>query len=59
MMLLKASEKTNLPLAFETIVGGGTKKDQVYNVPAKRSVTYLVMLPQSMKKARSHMGKYI
>ena len=36
MMLLKASEKTNLPLAFETIVGGGTKKDQVYNVPAKR-----------------------
>lgn len=36
MMLLKASEKTNLPLAFETIVGGGTKKDQVYHVPAKR-----------------------
>lgn len=36
MMLLKAAEKTNLPLAFETIVGGGTKKDQVYNVPAKR-----------------------
>ena len=36
MMLLKAAEKTNLPLAFETIVGGGTKKDQVYNVPPKR-----------------------
>jgi hypothetical protein len=36
MMLIKAAEKTNLPLAFETIVGGGTKKDQVYNIPPKR-----------------------
>lgn len=36
MMLLKAMEKTNLPLAFETIVGAGTKKDQVYNIPANR-----------------------
>ncbi|WP_110926510.1 YfkD famly protein [Bacillus massiliglaciei] len=36
MMLLKATEKTNLPLAFETIVGSGTKKDQVYNIPPKR-----------------------
>lgn len=36
MMLVKATEKMKLPLAFETIVGGGTKKDQVYNVPAKR-----------------------
>jgi hypothetical protein len=36
MMLIKASEKTGLPLAFETVVGGATKKDQVYNVPPKR-----------------------
>ncbi|WP_180954639.1 YfkD famly protein [Bacillus sp. V5-8f] len=36
MMLLKATEKTNLPLAFETIVGAGTKKDQQYNIPSKR-----------------------
>ncbi|MDQ0220396.1 hypothetical protein ELQ35_19895 [Peribacillus cavernae] len=36
MMLLKATEKTNLPLSFETIIGGGTKKDQVYNIPANR-----------------------
>lgn len=35
MMLMKASQKTDLPLAFETIIGGGTKKDQVYNVPPK------------------------
>lgn len=36
MMLIKAAEKTGLPLSFETIIGAGTKKDQVYNVPAKR-----------------------
>ncbi|WP_141430601.1 YfkD famly protein [Bacillus sp. 03113] len=36
MMLLKGMEKSGLPLAFETIVGGGTKKDQLYNIPTKR-----------------------
>ncbi|MFF2500852.1 YfkD family protein [Peribacillus sp. NPDC058075] len=36
MMLLKATEKTNLPLAFETIIGAGTKKDEVYNVASNR-----------------------
>lgn len=36
MMLVKAAEKTNLPLAFETVVGAGTKKDHVYNIPPKR-----------------------
>ncbi|MFO1443319.1 YfkD family protein [Bacillus sp. Bva_UNVM-123] len=36
MMLLKAMEKSGLPLAFDTIIGGGTKKDHRYNVPPKR-----------------------
>lgn len=36
MMLLKAMEKSGLPLAFETVIGGGTKKDHKYNVPPKR-----------------------
>lgn len=36
MMLLKAMNATNLPLSFETIVGGGTKKDRVYNIPPRR-----------------------
>jgi hypothetical protein len=35
MMLVKATQQSGLPLAFETIVGGGTKKNQVYNVPPK------------------------
>ncbi|MCU9614518.1 YfkD family protein [Caldibacillus lycopersici] len=36
MMLLKATEKTKLPLSFETIIGAGSKKDQVYNIPNKK-----------------------
>lgn len=40
MMLLESMKKTNLPLSFETVVGQGTKKDQVYNVPL-RKIGYL------------------
>jgi hypothetical protein len=36
MMLLKAAEKTELPLSFDTVIGAGTKKDHFYNIPAKR-----------------------
>lgn len=36
MMLIKAARKTKLPLSFTTIIGGGTKKDQIYNVPPKK-----------------------
>ena len=36
MMLREASEKTNLPLSFETIIGAGTKKDQYYNIPSRK-----------------------
>ncbi len=36
MMLLKATEKTNLPLSFETIIGAGTKSERAYNLPSAR-----------------------
>ena len=36
MMLVKAAEKTNLPLSFETIIGAGTKKGQYYNIPIRK-----------------------
>ena len=36
MMLVKATEKSGLPLGFETIIGAGTKKDHKYNIPPKR-----------------------
>ncbi|WP_234998576.1 YfkD famly protein [Salirhabdus sp. Marseille-P4669] len=40
MMLLSAQDKTDLPLAFETVFGSGTKKTQTYGVPPKK-VGYL------------------
>ncbi|MFC7393930.1 YfkD family protein [Scopulibacillus cellulosilyticus] len=35
MVLMKAAEKTNLPISFSTIVGKGTKIDRVYHVEPK------------------------
>ena len=35
-MLLKATEKTKLPLSFETIIGAGTKSERAYNLPSAR-----------------------
>lgn len=36
MMLVKATQNSGLSLGFETVIGVGTKKDHVYNIPAKR-----------------------
>ncbi|MCA1032615.1 YfkD family protein [Bacillus timonensis] len=36
MMIIKAANKTKLPLSFDTIIGAGTKKDQIYNIPPKK-----------------------
>ncbi|MFY4776428.1 YfkD family protein [Metabacillus sp. RGM 3146] len=40
MVLMEAMKKTNLPLSFETVIGQGTKKEQVYNIPT-RKIGYL------------------
>lgn len=57
MMMMKAAEKTGLPLAFETIIGYGTKKDQVYNV-APRNVGYLYgYVPAANEKGKVTYGE--
>lgn len=35
MMCLYAEEKTDLPLSFDTTIGGGTRGNGIYHVPAK------------------------
>lgn len=57
MMLLKASEKTNLPLSFETIIGGGTKKDQTYNVPSQRLGYLNAYVPAINEKGKVTYGE--
>ena len=36
LMMMKASEKTDFPIAFETYVGRGTKVDRIYHVEIKK-----------------------
>ncbi|NGP46037.1 hypothetical protein G4V62_14160 [Bacillaceae bacterium SIJ1] len=36
MIQQKASQKTKLPLAFTTMIGKDTKKEQYYNIPVKK-----------------------
>jgi len=57
MMLIKANEKTDLPLAFETIIGGGTKKDQFYNIPAKRLGYLYAYAPAINEKGKVTYGE--
>ncbi|MBD1379623.1 YfkD family protein [Bacillus sp. IB182487] len=57
MMLLKAMKKTSLPLSFETIIGGGTKKEQVYNIPPKRMGYLYAYSPAVNEKGKVTYGE--
>lgn len=57
MMLLKATEKTKLPLAFETVIGAGTKKDQRYNIPPKRLGYLFAYAPAVNEKGKVTYGE--
>lgn len=57
MMLVKAAEKTGLPLVFETVVGAGTKKDHVYNIPPKRLGYLLGYAPAVNEKGKVTYGE--
>ncbi|WP_335871038.1 YfkD famly protein [Bacillus sp. 2205SS5-2] len=57
MMLLKAMERTKFPLSFQTIVGAGTKKDQVYNIPAKRLGYLYSYVPAVNEKGKVTYGE--
>ncbi len=57
MMMIKAAEKTGLPLALSTIIGYGTKKEQAYNVPVKQ-VGYLnSYVPAANEKGKVTYGE--
>jgi hypothetical protein len=57
MMMLKAMEATGLPLAFETIIGGGTKKDQVYNIGPNRLGYLYAYAPAINEKGKVTYGE--
>lgn len=57
MMLIEAAKKSKLPLSFTTIIGGGTKKDQVYNVPPKRLGYLYAYAPAVNEKGKVTYGE--
>jgi hypothetical protein len=57
MMMITASQKTGLPLSFDTVIGRGTKKENVYNIPPKK-VGYLYgYIPAVNEKGRVTYGE--
>nr|WP_312472463.1 YfkD family protein [Neobacillus sp.] len=57
MMLQKSMEKTKLPLAFETIIGAGTKNDHIYNIPANRLGYLYAYAPGVNEKGKVYYGE--
>jgi hypothetical protein len=57
MMMLKAMQKTKLPLSFQTIVGAGTKKDQIYNIPVKKLGYLYAFSPAVNEKGKITYGE--
>ncbi|MGG3573559.1 YfkD family protein [Bacillus gobiensis] len=57
MMMQKAMERTKLPLAFETIVGAGSKRDQIYNVPSEKLGYLYAYAPAINEKGKVTYGE--
>ncbi|TMN22837.1 hypothetical protein FH966_07915 [Lentibacillus cibarius] len=57
MMLLRAKEKIELPLAYSAIVGKGTKKENSYNVPPKKFGELQAYAPAVNEKGQVTFGE--
>lgn len=57
MILLKAMQKTNLPLSFDTIIGAGTKNDHIYNIPTNRLGYLYAYAPAVNEKGKVTYGE--
>jgi hypothetical protein len=57
MMMLKAMEKTRLPLAFQTVVGYGTKHNRVYNIAPKNLGYLYAYAPAVNEKGKVTFGE--
>lgn len=57
MMLLKAKEQTNLPLSYNTTIGKGTKKENSYDVPAKKYGHLQAYAPAVNEKGQVTFGQ--
>jgi hypothetical protein len=57
MMMIKAAEKSKLPLAFQTVIGRATKKQNVYNIAPKKVGNLYSFVPAVNEKGRVTYGE--
>lgn len=57
MMLMHAMENSKLPLSFETVIGKGTKKDQIYNIAPKKLGYLTAFAPAVNEKGKVTYGE--
>lgn len=57
MMLLQAQQKTKLPLAYSTVIGQGTKKENSYNIPARKHGILTAHAPAVNEKGQVTFGE--
>ncbi|RYG73269.1 hypothetical protein EU245_07020 [Lentibacillus lipolyticus] len=57
MMLLRAKEKIELPLAYSAVVGKNTKKENTYNVPPKEFGKLQAFAPAVNEKGQVTFGE--
>lgn len=57
MIMAEAMKKTHLPIAFSTIVGGGTKVDRIYQVEPKKVAHLYGYVPAVNEKGKVVYGE--
>ncbi|MEN1970215.1 YfkD family protein [Lentibacillus sp. N15] len=57
MMLLEAKDKTKLPLAYKTVIGSNTKKDNSYAVPTEKVGNLKAYAPAVSEKGQVTFGE--
>jgi hypothetical protein len=57
MMLLKAKNKTNLPLSYGAVIGKGTKKTNTYTIPVKKQGDLDAYAPALNEKGQVTFGE--
>lgn len=57
MMVQKVQKKTNLPLAFSTMIGKGTKTNHSYQVPPEKHGVLTVYVPAAYERGQITFGE--
>ncbi|GEN31338.1 hypothetical protein HNQ35_001849 [Cerasibacillus quisquiliarum] len=57
MILMKTKAKTKLPLSYQTVIGSGTKQEQIYHVPVDKTGYLHAFTPAVSEKGQITFGE--